>query len=63
MHCLQIGFQKYLMYSLFIGYENDERRRFVLYIVICFPSLIPFYCVCFVSFSLRSRDGFIQLIF
>ena len=40
------------MYSLFIAYENDEWCRFVVHIAIGSPSLISFYCVCFVSFYL-----------
>ena len=43
-------FQKHLMHSLFITYENDEWCRFVVYVVIGPPSVISFCCVCFVSF-------------
>ena len=40
---MQIGFQKYLMYSLFIAYGNDEWCRFVVHIAIGSPPLISFY--------------------
>ena len=43
-------FQKYLLYSLFIAYENDGLCHFVVHIAIDSPSVISFYCVCFVSF-------------
>ena len=39
---------KYLMYSHFIAYEDDEWCRFVVHIG--YPPLVSFYCVCFVSF-------------
>ena len=44
---LQFGFQKYLIYSLLIAYENDEWCRFLVHIGS--PSLISFYWACFVS--------------
>ena len=43
-------FQRYLLYSLFIAYENDGLCHFVVHIAIDSPSVISFYCVCFVSF-------------
>ena len=49
LHYLQCGFQKYLMNSLFIVYENDEWCHFV--VRIGSPALISFYSVCLVSFS------------
>ena len=36
------------MYSFFIAFENDECCRFVVHIAIGSPSLISFYCVCFI---------------
>ena len=48
LHYLQLEFQKYLMNTLFITYENDEWRHFV--VRIDSSALISFYCVCFVSF-------------
>ena len=45
---LQFGFQKYLMNSLFIRYENDEWFHFVVHIGS--PALISFYCVCYSSY-------------
>ena len=41
-------FCKYLMNSLFTAYENDESCHCVVYIGS--PTLISFYCVCFVFF-------------
>ena len=41
-------FWRYLMNSLFIAFENDEWWPFV--VCTSSPSLISFYCVCFVSF-------------
>ena len=49
LHNLQFGFQKYLMYSLFIAYENDQWCGFVVRTPIGSPSLVSFYCVYFVS--------------
>ena len=43
-------FQKYLIYSLFTAYENGEWCRSVVHIATGSPSVISFYCVCFVSF-------------
>ena len=36
LYYLQIGFQKYLRYSLFIAYENDEWCHFVVHVAIGF---------------------------
>ena len=48
LHYLQFRFQKYLMYSPFIAYENEEWCRYVVRIGSLL--LTSFYCVCFVSF-------------
>ena len=49
LHYLQFGFQKYLMNTLFIAYENNEWCLFV--VRIDSPAFISFYCVCFLSVS------------
>ena len=52
LNYLQFEFQKYLMNSLFISYENDEWYQFVVHIDS--PALTSIYCVRFISFYIFS---------